>query len=322
MSSMVGAGEPRTTKRPSRSRRVDGEFDAPRIAGSEGRARGVGESSFEPEPDGDAEGNAARSTTGDLLMVIEELSKFDRIGVTRLGRHLGLPLPTTYRMLRVLQRNGYVEQLRDSKEYRLTLKVFEIGCQVASRTTMRDVAALEIERLSSQSGLEANLGVLIDDQVLYLAKVETDELLTLNLRPGSRVPATCTAMGKAMLAFEVRPFRDIVGDGPYPARTEHSVTSAEALTTELSEVQRKGYAVDRQELSLGLWCVSAPILGTAHAQQGAVSVASYGGRMEEKELQRLGQLVIACASRVARRIGGLSDLHSWVPSARVSYPRP
>jgi IclR family transcriptional regulator, KDG regulon repressor len=319
---MAGAGEPRTAKRPSRSRHVDDEFDGPRIASSEPRPPRVGERSFEADPDGDGEGNAARSTTGDLLMVIEELSRFDRIGVTRLGRHLGLPLPTTYRMLRVLQRNGYVEQLRDSKEYRLTLKVFEIGCQVASRTTMRDVAALEIERLSSQSGLEANLGVLIEDQVLYLAKVETDELLTLNLRPGSRVPATCTAMGKAMLAFETRHFRDIVGDGPYPARTEHSVTRAEDLTTELSEVQRRGYAVDRQELSLGLWCVSAPILGTAHAQQGAVSVASYGGRMEEKELQRLGQLVIACANRVSRRIGGLSDLHSWVPSARVSYPRP
>ncbi len=319
---MVGAGKPRTAKRPSRSRRASREFDGTPIAGSEPRPAGVGDRSFAAEPDGDAEGNAPRSTTGDLLMVIEELSKFDRIGVTRLGRHLGLPLPTTYRMLRVLQRNGYVEQLRDSKEYRLTLKVFEIGCQVASRTTIRDVAALEIERLSNQSGLEANLGVLIEDQVLYLARVETDELLTLNLRPGSRVPATCTAMGKAMLAFETRPFRNIVGDGPYPARTEHSVTSAEALTTELSEVQRRGYAVDRQELSLGLWCVSAPILGTAHAQQGAVSVASYGRKMEEKELQRLGQLVIACANRVSRRIGGLSDLHSWVPSARVSYPRP
>ena len=56
----------------------------------------------------------------------------------------------------------------------MTLKVFEIGCQVASRTTMRYVAALEIERLSSQSGLVSDLGVLIEDQVLYLAKVETD----------------------------------------------------------------------------------------------------------------------------------------------------
>jgi IclR family KDG regulon transcriptional repressor len=314
-------GTPAATGAPRRRRRSSPDvFDATEALPEDGPDGGRG-----PEPVNEEhgeEGTSPRSTTGDLLTVIEELSKFDRIGVTRLGRHLALPLPTTYRMLRVLQRNGYVEQLPDSKEYRLTLKVFEIGCQVASRTTMRDVASLEIERLSQQSGLAANLGVLIEDQVLYLAKVETDELLTLNLRAGSRVPATCTAMGKAMLAFETRPFRSIVGDGPYAARTEHSVTSAEALAAELAEVQRRGYAVDRQELSLGLWCVAAPILGIRHAQQGAVSVAAYGGRIEEAELLRFGQLVIACAHRVSRRTGALSDIHSWAPSARVSYPRP
>ena len=321
MTSMAGAGGSHAGNGTSQRRQAAGRLA--RVDGEpELRTGGTGEPVFAGDAQGEDEAGSRRSTTGDLLTVIEELSKFDRIGVTRLGRHLGLPLPTTYRMLRVLQRHGYVEQLPDSKEYRLTLKVFEIGCQVASRTTMRDVAALEIERLSQQSGLAANLGVLIEDQVLYLAKVETDEPLMLNLRPGSRVPATCTAMGKAMLAFDSRPFRSIVGDGPYPARTEHSVTSADALTAELAEVQRQTYAVDRQELSLGLWCVAAPILGTRHAQQGAVSVAAYGGTIEEPELARLGQLVIACANRVSRRIGALSDLHSWVPGARVSYPRP
>src|ERR1700748_3865727 len=69
----------------------------------------------------------ARSTTGDLLNLAEQLSNFDRIGVTRLARHLGAPVPTAYRMLRALERAGYVEQLAESKEYRLTLKVFQLG---------------------------------------------------------------------------------------------------------------------------------------------------------------------------------------------------
>lgn len=264
----------------------------------------------------------ARSTTGDLLTLIEELSTFDAIGVTRLARHLGIPVATAYRMLRILERTGYVEQLRDSKEYRLSLKVFEIGCRVASRTTMRDVAAAEIERLSQQSGLTANVGVLVDDQVLYLSKVETDDVLTLNLRQGSRVPATCTAMGKAMLAFDTRPVRTIVGDGPYPARTDRSVTRYEDLMVQLAEIQRRGFAVDREELIIGLWCVAAPILGTRQAQNGAISVTSYGTALDEGEIERLGRLVVACAHRVSRRIGDLSEMHSWVGTARASYPRP
>src|SRR5689334_25242385 len=88
-----------------------------------------------------------RSTTGDLLHLIEQLAGFDRVGVTRLARHLGVPVPTAYRMLRALERAGYVEQLAESKEYRLTLKLFELGSRVASRTTLRDIAAVEAGRL-------------------------------------------------------------------------------------------------------------------------------------------------------------------------------
>src|SRR5207249_10715767 len=100
----------------------------------------------------------ARSTTGDLLNLVEQLSNFDQIGVTRLARHLGVPVPTAYRMLRALERAGYVEQLAESKQYRLTLKLFKLGSRVASRTTLRDLAAVEVERLAQQAGLASQAG--------------------------------------------------------------------------------------------------------------------------------------------------------------------
>lgn len=252
-----------------------------------------------------------RSTTGDLLHLIEQLAGFDRVGVTRLARHLGVPAPTVYRMLRALERAGYVEQLAESREYRLTLKLFELGSRVASRTTLRDVAAVEVERLAQQAGLASNVSVLIDADVLYLAQVKTEELLAVNLAPGSRAPATCTAMGKAMLAFGYRDVPSIVGPGPYPRRTAHSLTTYEALSTELAEIQRLGYAVDRQELTLGVWCVAAPILGVRQTRPAAVSVSAYRPDLDQAEEERLGRLVIAAASRISDRLGGLGDMDSW-----------
>jgi DNA-binding IclR family transcriptional regulator len=253
----------------------------------------------------------ARSTTGDLLNLVEQLSNFDRVGVTRLARHLGVPVPTAYRMLRALERAGYVEQLAESKEYRLTLKLFELGSRVASRTTLRDLAAVEVERLAQQAGLAANVSVLVDGDVLYLAQVKTEELLAVNLTPGSRAPATCTAMGKAMLAVEFRDVRSIVGPGPYPRRTEHSMTTYDELVAELAEIQRVGYAVDRQELNLGVWCVAAPILGVRQTQPAAVSVSAYRPQLDAAEEERLGKLVIAAASRISDRLGGLGNMVSW-----------
>jgi IclR family KDG regulon transcriptional repressor len=275
---------------------------APRTARRPGDEDGPG------EPD---EPGRSRSTTGDLLNLIEQLSNFDRIGVTRLARHLKVPVPTAYRMLRVLESAGYVEQLAESKEYRLTLKLFELGSKVASRTTLRDVAAVEVERLAQQSGLATNVSLLVGSDVLYLAQVKTEELLAVNLTPGSRAPATCTAMGKAMLAVEFRQLKSIVGPGPYPRRTEHSITTYEGLAAELAEVQRVGYAVDRQELNLGVFCVAAPILGVRQTQPAAVSVSAYRPQMDAAEDERLGNLVIAAATRISDRVGGLGNLISW-----------
>jgi len=275
---------------------------APRTAGRAGDQDGRG------EPD---ETSRSRSTTGDLLNLIEQLSNFDRIGVTRLARHLQVPVPTAYRMLRVLESAGYVEQLAESKEYRLTLKLFELGSKVASRTTLRDVAAVEVERLAQQSGLATNVSLLAGSDVLYLAQVKTEELLAVNLTPGSRAPATCTAMGKAMLAVEFRQLKSIVGPGPYPRRTEHSITTFEGLAAELAEVQRVGYAVDRQELNLGVFCVAAPILGVRQTQPAAISVSAYRPQMDAVEEERLGKLVIAAATRISDRVGGLGNFISW-----------
>jgi DNA-binding IclR family transcriptional regulator len=284
---------------------------APKDRATEGGAAGAaaGEAPYGDEQPG--EPGRARSTTGDLLNLVEQLSNFDRIGVTRLARHLGVPVPTAYRMLRALERAGYVEQLAESKEYRLTLKLFELGSRVASRTTLRDLAAVEVERLAQQSGLASNVSVLVDGDVLYLAQVKTEELLAVNLTPGSRAPATCTAMGKAMLAVEYRDVRAVVGSGPYPRRTEHSITTYEELATELAAVQRAGYAVDRQELNLGVWCVAAPILGVRQTQPAAVSVSAYRPQLDAAEEERLGKLVIAAASRIADRLGGLGNMVSW-----------
>jgi IclR family transcriptional regulator, KDG regulon repressor len=267
------------------------------------------------EPDGHVaaadETGRARSTTGDLLNLVEQLSNFDRIGVTRLARHLKVPVATAYRMLRALERAGYVEQLAESKEYRLTLKLFELGSRVASRTTLRDLAAVEVERLAQQSGLATNVSMLVDGDVLYLAQVKTEELLAVNLTPGSRAPATCTAMGKAMLAVEFRDVKSIVGPGPYPRRTEHTITTYEDLIAELTEIQRRGYAVDRQELNLGVFCVAAPILGVRQTRPAAVSVSAYRPHMDAAEEERLGKLVIAAASRISERVGGLGNVVSW-----------
>jgi hypothetical protein len=96
--------------------------------------------------------------------------------------------------------------------------------------------------------------------------------------------------------------------GQYPRRTEHSITTYEELVT---EIQRLGYTVDRQELNLGVWCVAAPILGVRQTQPAAVSVSAYRPHLDAAEEESLGKLVIAAACRISDRLGGLGNMVSW-----------
>jgi DNA-binding IclR family transcriptional regulator len=237
-----------------------------------------------------------------LLRLIEKMMVVDQIGVSEVARRLELPVATAFRLLKVLEQCGYAEQVPDSKQYRLTLKLFEIGCHVASRGTIRDLAVVEMDRLARQTGLAVNLGVLTGRDVLYIHKVQTDdEKLIVDLPAGTRVPAHCTAMGKAMLAFSRGDLRDIVGDGPYPQLTEHSISTYEQLERDLEEIRRAGYAVDRQELSIGIWCVAAPVLDGRENVLGAISVAALRTHLDKQELDHLGLQVLATVRRIASR---------------------
>jgi IclR family KDG regulon transcriptional repressor len=251
----------------------------------------------------DGGGSAPSRSMANLLRLIEEMMSVDQIGATGVARQLGLSVATAFRLLKVLEHSGYAEQLPGSKQYRLTLKLFEIGCHVASRVTIRDLAAVEMERLARQTALAVNLGVLAGSDLLYLEKIQTDDILVLNLPPGMRAPAHCTAMGKAILAFVADDPRDVVGDGPYVQATEHSISSYEQLERELAEVRRVGYAVDRQELSVGIWCVAAPIINSRDDVLGAISVSALRASFEQSELAELGLYVLATARRIASRTG-------------------
>jgi DNA-binding IclR family transcriptional regulator len=241
-----------------------------------------------------------------LLRLIEEMMSVDQVGVTTVARRMGIPVATAFRLLKVLEYAGFAEQVADSRQYRLSLKLFEIGCHVAGKVTIRNLAAVEMERLARQTGLAVNLGVLVGSDLLYLDKIQTDDILVLNLPPGMRAPAHSTAMGKAILAFEGLDPKELLGEEPYTKETEYSISTYDEFARDLTEIRRVGFAVDRQELSVGIWCVAAPIIDGTGKVLGAISVSSLRASVEQSELNDLGLQVLATARRIASRAGAFT----------------
>ena len=80
-----------------------------------------------------------------------------------------------------------------------------------------------------------------------------------------------------MLSIDERGFRNIVGEGPYEAKTEYSITSFDDLAADIATTRQLGYAVERQELSRGMWSVAAPILGNRHSQRNSIALILLSG---------------------------------------------
>ena len=136
-------------------------------------------------------------------------------GVSELARRAGLPKSTAFRFLADLEEVGFVE--RDGSDYRLGISLFELGSRVwvCRPNGLRDSAMHHMSELHVRTGLSAHLGVLEGTEVVHIAKVNhTVQTMRGHLQPGSRRPATCSALGKAILAFSGKDtVRNVVESG-------------------------------------------------------------------------------------------------------------
>lgn len=217
------------------------------------------------------------------------------IGVSELARRADLPKSTAFRLLAHLEQNGYVERVGTS--YRLSWHLFELGNIARQQTPfdLRRVAGPHLGELYRATGHVTQLAVLDGLDVVYVEKLRGQRAVTVPTAVGARMPASCVALGKAMLAFSTRSVVTRVMEAGLSRRTPYSIVEPGALSRELTRVRAGGFALDREEAALGAACVAAPVLldGVAVA---ALSVSVPSVRFNAAALV---PLVCAAADRVA-----------------------
>ncbi len=130
-------------------------------------------------------------------------------------------------------------------------------------------------------------------------------MLTTRTQVGEAFPIHCSASGKVVLAWmDPGERRSVLGGGPLPALTDHSITDAARLEAELRRVRRLGYAVNREEHVLGLSAVAAPILGRTGRVEAMIDLSLPTARVgRERSLELLASTIIKTAERVAIEAG-------------------
>ena len=244
-----------------------------------------------------------------VAKALDILEAFDyehqELGVTELAHKLSLHKNNVFRLLATLETRGYIEQDKESGHYRLGLKTFEVANVFLHHLGMRRQARPILEELARRCNETAYLAVLDGPEVLYILMHETSHPVRVVSRLGRRLPAYCTASGKAQLAFEsLDRLDEVLRDYPFKRFTENTISQYEDLLVDLKEIAGKGYAVDNEECEYGVTCLAAPIRDYTHRVIAAIVLSGPTPRFTPERIEtELVRLVKEAAARVSQRLG-------------------
>ena len=230
------------------------------------------------------------------------------LGVSQVAERACLPKSTTHRLLNLLVEHGYIE--RTDARYRLSRAIFELGNMVSDcrPRSLRAIAMPFMTELYESTHATVHLAVLDGHDVLYVEKIYGHHGVSLPSRVGGRVPALCTALGKAILGFSSTDRIEAAFSVPVPRLTQRTIVNPGVLRDILARVRETGIAQDSEGSTLGACCLAAPVLAKDSTVLGAVSVSF-------PTCERILPLAVQQLKRSAELIGERVDRQGMLTSA-------
>jgi len=237
------------------------------------------------------------------LTAVELVADAGEIGVSELGRQLGVHKATASRLAATLAEHGFVERDPVTERYRLGYALVALAGAAMSNLDLVRTARPILEELAERTHETVNLGVLAGDAVVYLDQVTgTRSVVAVNW-VGRRTRLHDTSNGKVLLAFAGEAEVDRVLSGTLERATPRTIVDPDELRSQLAAVRERGWAQTLEELEDGLNAVAAPVRDADGAVAAAISVSGPAFRMSEVDLPRIARLAVDAGNAVSQRLG-------------------
>lgn len=213
------------------------------------------------------------------LRVIEAFEDGDRrLSIADVAKKTGLDRATVRRSLLTLVELQYADY--DGKFFSLTPRILRLGHAYFSATPLPALLQPHLDHLAEKTGQSSSASVLDDIQVVYIARASQRRVMSINLTPGSRLPAYCSSMGRVLLAAMAdEPVRQLLARTALRANTDRTLTDIDEIIVELGRVRQQGYAVIDQELELGLRSIAVPLKNRRGETIAALNVGAPAAHM-------------------------------------------
>jgi len=211
------------------------------------------------------------------------------------------------RLVNTMAACGYLERVENIGCYRLGKRIVSLSSVALNHNELRKQALPELFDLERQYGTGANLAILHNDRMYYLAHVDSQQSPRMYTMVGYTNPLHCTAIGKVLLsAMKEAEIRTLLERTGMEVFTCHTISTPEALLEQIAIVQRRGYAAEYDERTLGSACIAAPIRDHTGRIVAGLSLSGkfLGESLRSRELETAAA-VMEAAARISNKLGYL-----------------
>jgi IclR family transcriptional regulator, KDG regulon repressor len=229
------------------------------------------------------------------------------LGITDISIRLGLHKTTVHRLIKTLEKEGFIEKNPKTRKYRLGISLLNLSGIIDIHTEIYREAIPVLESLTHNLGEAAHLSVLEGANTVYLYKIQCKHPVRLLSHIGKNNPCSCTSSGKVILAFQTKEMIDYVISQGLPKCGPNSITDPDQFRNNLAYIRNKGYAVCIDELHEGVTSIAAPIRDYSGDVVAAVSVVGPNQRITPAAIPRFVEYVCRAGEEISRLLGYYDD---------------
>ncbi|WAL39393.1 IclR family transcriptional regulator [Brevibacterium sp. BRM-1] len=237
------------------------------------------------------------------IALLRQLAGSNRpISAGALARGLDIPRSSIYELLAVLDELGFVAKAPGG--YMLGAGVSELGSAFGRTNPLQRLAQPIVRRLAEDTDGTAQLSVLRGWETVYILKEQAVRSVAVITAAGVRMPAYLTATGRAMLAQLSK--REVLalftGEGAFVSRTGSGPQTVRELNGELGHERRRGYSLERGEVTPGIWTVGAPVLDALDRPVAGMGLCLPDSAYSAEAVEASAERVRAAAAELTARL--------------------
>ena len=248
------------------------------------------------------------------------VSQSDEMSITEISMALGIPKGTAHRILASLVKYKYARQDQETKKYGLGIRFYMMQSPSDRFKALCAVMTPLMRELNLKCKETVSAASLVQNEIEYIERFESEMLLRVSIRVGTRFPAHCTATGKVLLAAlsDADLTHLYKGRGRLKKCTGASITSMRELKTALEKVREQGFASDSEEALIGVNCVASPIYNLKGEVVAAVSISGPRERMTPEKVAKMMPLLRETTAKISRELGA-PDMDEY-PAELPAHP--